>query len=179
MGWLVLAGCLALVSVGLRGIFSLITLLMVAVVRYHRPTQSSSPKIRKWSKMTLKCVAGGASPPLPPRACQHRPSVQQDSQVKPQNKYFTGRFKERFYSHNTSKRQLSKCVFSRRARREGFCGRSGRKASAAQPTFTELTGSEALDKPLQDMISYVIRSVKMVAVMEVVRLSFRWPGITK
>ena len=130
--------------------------------------------------MTLKCVAGGASPPLPPRACQHRPSVQQDSQVKPQNKYFTGRFKERFYSQN--KRQLSRCVFSRRARREGFCGRSGRKASAAQPTFTELTGSEALDKPLQDMISYVIRSVKMisyvimlakmVAVMEVVRLSF-------
>ena len=105
MGWLVLAGCLALVSVGLRGIFSLITLLMVAVVRYHRPTQSSSPNspsIRKWSKMTLKCVAGGASPPLPPRAGQHRPSVQQDSQVKPQNKYFTGRFKERFYSHNTS-----------------------------------------------------------------------------
>ena len=61
--------------------------------------------------MTLKCVAGGASPPLPPRAGQHRPSVQQDSQVKPQNKYFTGRFKERFYSHNTSKRQLSRCVF--------------------------------------------------------------------
>ena len=182
MGWLVLAGCLALVSVGLRGIFSLITLLMVAVVRYHRPTQSSSPNspsIRKWSKMTFKCSAGGASPPLPPRAGQHRSPVQQDSQVKPQNKYFTGRFKERFYSQNTSKRQLSKCVFSRRARREGFCGRSGRKASAAQPTFTELTGSEALDKPLQDMISYVIRSVKMVAVMEVVRLSFRWPGITK
>ena len=75
-----------------------------------------------------------------------------------------------------------KVFFSRRARREGFCGRSGRKASAAQPTFTELTGSEALDKPLQDMISYVIRSAKiisyvirsakMVAVMEVVRLYF-------
>ena len=40
--------------------------------------------------------------------------------------------------------------------------RAGRKASAAQPTFTELTGSEALDQPLQDMISYIIRSVKML-----------------
>ena len=66
---------------------------------------------RKWSKMTLKCVAGGASPPLPPRAGQHRPSVQQDSQVKPQNKYFTGRFKERFYSHNTSKKDNFQSVF--------------------------------------------------------------------
>ena len=39
VGWLVLAVCLALVSVGLRGIFSLLTLLFVAVVRYCQPSQ--------------------------------------------------------------------------------------------------------------------------------------------
>ena len=44
-------------------------------------------------------------------------------------------------------------------------GRPGRKASATQPTFTELTGSEALDQPLQDMISYIIRLVKVMMLM--------------
>ena len=61
------------------------------------------------------------------------------------------------------KKQFSNMkYFCRRARREGLSSRAGRKASATQPTFTELTGSEALDQPLQDMISYIIRSVEML-----------------
>ena len=66
------------------------------------------------------------------------------------------RIKRHFYNNRKS--------FCRRARREGLSSRAGRKASATQPTFTELTGSEALDQPLQDMISYIIRSVEMLMV---------------
>ena len=63
------------------------------------------------------------------------------------------------------KKVVFNIFFCRRARREGLGGRAGRKALAAQPTFTELTGSEALDQPLQDMISYIIRSLKMLLML--------------
>jgi len=103
VGWLVLAVCLALVSVGLRGIFSLLTLLFVAVV-----------SVLLVALLMLFHHGQISTDPLCSR-------------------------------------------IRRRARREGLGTRANRKASAAQPTFTELTGSEALDQPLQDMISYIIR----------------------
>ena len=67
VGWLVLAVCLALVSVGLRGIFSLLTLFFVAVVRYIASQGRSNVTINHINAKTIQRAVGGASYALPPR----------------------------------------------------------------------------------------------------------------